>query len=100
MSQTWQPKDFYGSAQPVGKLTDIYRTAYTMPGYPTAPGNRCDRLSKGYRCSCINSASTTERMMYREMGARASPLSPTEKTDHAKSRACPCEKYEEDAKND
>jgi hypothetical protein len=37
-------------------------------------------------------------MQYREMSARASPISSTEKTDHAKSRACSYEKYEEEAK--
>jgi hypothetical protein len=59
---TWQPKNFYGSAQPVGKLTDICKTACTMPGCPIAPGSRCDRSSKRYRCSCTNGKSTAGRM--------------------------------------
>jgi hypothetical protein len=37
-------------------------------------------------------------MRNREVGAGASPISSTEKTDHAKSRACLCKKYEEEVK--
>jgi len=47
---TVKPKSLEGSALPVGKPTATCKTACTMPGYPTAHGNRCDRLSKGYRC--------------------------------------------------
>ena len=36
--------------------------------------------------------------MDREVGAGTSLLSSTEKTDHAKSRACSCHEYKEEAK--
>ena len=37
-------------------------------------------------------------MRDRKVGAGASPISSTEKTEHAKSRAFSCKKYEEEAK--
>ena len=89
MSQTWQPKNFYGSAQPVGKLTDICKTAFTMSGSLIAPDSRCDKLSKKYRCSCTNGKSTAGRMnqvkcLPPEMTVVLSLISSTEKTDHAR----------------
>jgi hypothetical protein len=35
-----------GSARPAGKLINIYKTAFTMPGYPTVHASSCDGLSK------------------------------------------------------
>jgi len=58
----WQPKNFYGSALPVGKHTVTCNIACTTPGYLTAHDNRCDRSSKRYRCSCTNGRSTAGRM--------------------------------------
>ncbi len=63
---TWRPKNFCGSAQPVGKLTNICGTACTMAGYRTVHDSSCDELSRGFRRTCISVANTAMRMRSRD----------------------------------
>jgi hypothetical protein len=62
----WPPKNFLGSARPVGELINTCEIASTMPGYPTTHVSRCDELSSGYKCRYIRAANTGGRMSSRE----------------------------------
>ena len=45
----WLPKNFLGSAEPVGKLINTCETACTMAGYPTVHVSSCGELLEGYK---------------------------------------------------
>ncbi|MGA2885751.1 MAG: hypothetical protein ABSE80_11420 [Halobacteriota archaeon] len=67
---TWPPKNFLGSARPVGKLINTYGTERTIAGYPTAHANSYDGLSNGYKCRYISLVNTAGRMSSRDARVR------------------------------
>jgi hypothetical protein len=56
------PKNFLGSARPVGKLTNTFGTACMKAGYPTEHDSNYDKLSKGYRCDYFSVTNTAMLM--------------------------------------
>jgi hypothetical protein len=62
---------------------------------PESARQQVGQIIKKYRCSCINGKSAARRMnQFKTLPLEKRPglslISPTEKTEHAKSRACSC----------